>query len=68
MSDDTSGFEELIAWLKEQGHTPEEIKKIMDRVNHYEREMGTDSVMDSLAKGNFNLDTIIAEALNPSDE
>ena len=55
--------EALIAWLDQQGHSPEEIDKILERVRQYDREMNVDSVMESIANGSLNLQAIIDEAL-----
>ena len=41
--------------LRGQGHSEEEIAKILDHVRHYELEVRTDSVMDSIAGGTFDL-------------
>lgn len=53
----------LTEWLQKRGHTPDEIVKIMERVQRYDQEMNADSVMDSIGSGRLNLDAIIKEAL-----
>jgi len=54
--------------LRGQGHSEEEIAKILDHVRHYELEVRTDSVMDSIAGGTFDLDSIVKEALGGADD
>jgi len=63
MSDD-SQHEELIQWLKGEGHGEEDIAKIMDRVRQYDVETMHDSIMDSIAMGKIDLAKIIDEALS----
>ena len=63
MSTPEEEFPELVQLLKERGHSPEEIKKILARVRHYEKELQYDSVMDSIGAGRLNLDGLIREAL-----
>ena len=53
----------LIQWLKERGHTPEEIDKIMARVHQFDEKTQHDSVMDSIGAGRMNLDAFIKGAL-----
>jgi hypothetical protein len=53
----------LIEWLKDRGHTPEEIEKIMARVHVFDEETQHDSVMDSIGAGRMNLDAFIKDAL-----
>ncbi len=60
---DQSPQEALVAWLQQKGHSPEEIDKILERLSQYDREMNVDSVMDSIAHGSFDLQSIIDEAL-----
>ena len=56
-------FQRFVEWLKQKGHSAEEIVKILAKVKQYDREMNVDSVMDSIAGGSFNLQAIIDEAL-----
>ena len=56
----------LIDWLKQKGHSAEEIDKILAKVKQYDRETNVDSVMDSIAGGSFDLQSIIDEALGES--
>lgn len=58
---------ELAGLLAEKGHTPEEIQKIVARVQKYDSELRLDSVMDSIAGGRFDLSAMIAEALKDPD-
>jgi hypothetical protein len=56
----------LVDWLKQKGHSEEEIEKILARLKKYDRETNVDSVMDSIAHGSFDLQSIIDEALGDS--
>ena len=56
-------YEELIAYLRNEGHSEVDIDKIMVRVRQYEFETQHDSVMDSIGAGTFDLAAIIKEAL-----
>jgi hypothetical protein len=60
-------YEELIAYLRNEGHSEVEIDKIMVRVRQYEFETQHDSVMDSIGAGTFDLATIIKEALGEAE-
>jgi hypothetical protein len=60
-------YAELIAYLRNEGHTEVEIDKIMARVRKYELETQHDSVMDSIGAGTFDLAAIIKEALAEAD-
>ena len=60
-ADDTE--QSLIEWLTQRGHTPDDIEKILKRLRQYDREMNVDSVMDSIGKGSFDLQSIIDEVL-----
>jgi hypothetical protein len=60
---DKSPENALIDWLKQKGHSAEEIDKILAKVIQYDRETNVDSVMDSIAGGSFDLQSIIDEAL-----
>ena len=62
----TERYADLVAWLKESGYTEPDIALIIGQVEQYEQRMGLDSVMDSLADGNFDLNAIIEEALKKS--
>lgn len=54
---------QLIVWLENQGHTSEEIEKILAKVAEYDKQTVHESVFDSIETGKFNLAEIIEEAL-----
>ncbi|MBX7165170.1 MAG: hypothetical protein K1X74_02360 [Pirellulales bacterium] len=58
---------EIVAHLTEQGYTAPQIIKIMEKVAEYDRRIVRDSVLDAIAEGSFNLDSIIREALNDDE-
>ncbi len=55
--------QELVEWLREQGHNPNEIEKILAKVAEYDAQTLHESVFDSINRGHFDLSTIIKEAL-----
>ena len=55
--------QELVEWLREQGHTPPEIEKILAKVAEYDARTLHESIFDSINRGDFNVETIIREAL-----
>lgn len=54
---------QLIAWLENQGHTEEEIEKILAKVDQYDAKTVQESIFDSIESGAFNIQAIIDEAL-----
>jgi type 1 glutamine amidotransferase len=59
---------ELVAWLTHRGHSPEEIAKILQRVAEYDAQTVSESIFDSIDKGDFNLAALIEEALGRSGQ
>ena len=57
--------EEVIKWLEERGHTPEEIAKIQARLAAYDEIVVRDALFDATASGSFDINSIIKEALKP---
>ena len=49
-------------------YSDEEIQKIVAQIRKYDDDTRHDSIMDSVAKGTFNLAAIIEKALTESDE
>lgn len=54
---------ELTTWLKERGHSTEEIAKILTKVAEYDSQTVRESIFDSIDSGDFNISAIIDEAL-----
>jgi hypothetical protein len=54
---------ELVEWLREQGHSPQEIDKILAKVAEYDARTMHESIFDSINRGDFDVGTIIREAL-----
>jgi hypothetical protein len=54
---------ELVAWLTERGHSPEEIGKILAKVDEYDAGTISESIFDSIDRGDFDISAIIKEAL-----
>lgn len=54
---------ELVAWLHERGHSPEEVAKILAKVAEYDAQTVSESIFDSIDKGEFNIAGLIDEAL-----
>jgi hypothetical protein len=56
-------YDELVEYLRSEGHSQGEIDKILLRVAQYERETQLDSLMDSIGNGSLDLAGLIKEAL-----
>lgn len=54
---------ELVAWLSERGHPPDEIAKILAKVADYDARTINESIFDSIDAGDFDLSSLIKEAL-----
>ena len=54
---------QLVAWLEDQGHTAEQIQRILAKVAEYDAKTVHESVFDSISSGTLGLDKIIEEAL-----
>ena len=54
---------ELIKWLQSQGHTEQQIQRILDKVAEYDQQMMHESIFDSIDSGDFDLASLIDEAL-----
>ena len=54
---------QLVAWLEDQGHTEEQIQKILAKVAEYDAKTVHESVFDSISSGTLGLDKLIEEAL-----
>jgi hypothetical protein len=55
---------ELVAWLKEQGHTPAEIEKVMAKVADYDAQTVRESIFDSINSGAVDIAEFVREALS----
>lgn len=51
----------LIDWLKERGHSDEEVAHILGRLNAYDELTTADALMDAIARGEVDLDAIVQE-------
>lgn len=63
MAEAKRAFPELVAYLKENGYSDQDIDKILDGVRQYDQRIGLDTVMESIASGAFDLNAVIEEAL-----
>lgn len=54
---------QLVTWLAEQGHTADEVAKILTKVEDYDRRTAHQSIFDALDAGEVDLGQIIREAL-----
>ena len=54
---------ELIQWLKSRGHNDHEITLILAKVAEYDRQTISESIFDSIDSGDFDIATLIDEAL-----
>lgn len=60
-------YVQLADFLRERGHTESEITRIVAKVKEYEEHTQLNSVMDSVASGHLDLNTLISEALGKGD-
>lgn len=65
--------EELVTWLTERGHTPDEIAKILDKVAEYDARTIKESIFDSISDMTFSeiekfLDEALQKPLHPAPE
>ncbi len=61
-------YRELADYLQSQNFTEEEIGRIIARVEEYDLDTRVDSIMDSVASGEMNLQSVIDEALKDTAE
>ena len=54
---------ELEKWLKDRGHDPEEIARILEKVRQYEKQMQHDSLMNSIGAEHLDFNELIRQAL-----
>ena len=54
---------ELVAWLTERGHSPEEIAKILAKLAEYDAQTTHESIFDSIETGDFDIAAAIKAAL-----
>lgn len=59
---------ELIAWLAEQGHSPDQVAKILAKVAEYDARTINESIFDSIDTGDFDLSGLIKEALGEDNQ
>jgi hypothetical protein len=60
---DHDPFAELTDYLRAEGHSEDEIRRILLNVQKYELETQHDSIMDSIGNGTLDLAALIKEAL-----
>ncbi len=68
MSTPDPNHEELMEWLREQGHSPVAIRKILAKLEDYDAQTMHESVFDSINSGKFDIASIIQEALSDESE
>ena len=67
MSSTDPRHEELVTWLTEQGHSSEQIEKILAKLQEYDDQTMHESLFDSISSGKFDIASIIQEALGEQD-
>ena len=55
--------EEVVQWLRQRGHTPEEIEKIQAKLAAYDEMVVRDALFDAMNSGSFDINMVIKEAL-----
>lgn len=66
MTENDPRHQELIDWLKSQGHSDLQIGRILAKVAEYDNQTLHESIFDSIDTGDFDIASLIDEAL--SDE
>jgi len=61
MTDSGDLRQPLIDWLKERGHTDDEVAHILGRLAQYDQLSTADALMDAIASGEVDLDAIVQE-------
>ena len=61
--DSYSTFDELDEYLYKQGYSRTEIRKIIGKLEDYEKATVHDSIFDSLENGTFSLESVIRLSL-----
>jgi hypothetical protein len=56
---DSRVYDELIHYLRSEGHSQGEIDTILLRVRKYDRETRQDSIMDSIGNGTFDFAALL---------
>ena len=61
MSDSGDLRQPLIDWLKERGHSDDEVAHILSRLAEHDQLSTADAIMDAIASGEVDLDAIVQE-------
>lgn len=59
---------ELVDYLKRRGHSQGEVDQILANLQQRENDVLRQSIFDSIAAGNFDLEEIIKQALGDAPE
>ena len=54
---------EIEKWLAERGHSPDEIEKILERLDRFDAKVNRESIFDAMETGELDMDALIKEAL-----
>jgi hypothetical protein len=54
---------EIEKWLAERGHSPDDIEKILERLDRWDAQANRESVFDAMETGELDMDALIKEAL-----
>jgi len=68
MSDSDQSDETLAAYLRLRGYSDDDVQKIVQQLAEHDSDTARQSVFDSIEAGTFNLDLIIAQALQSDEE
>jgi hypothetical protein len=59
---------QLVAWLENQGHSEQEIERILAKVAEYDAQTVHEAIFGSIDSGAFNIHQVIEEALKQGDD
>jgi len=68
MAENDPRHQELIAWLSTQGHSELQIVRILAKVAEYDNRTLHESIYDSIDSGDFDIATLIDQALADEPE
>ena len=68
MTADDPRHHELVEWLKSQGHSDQQIQRILAKVEDYDSQTMHESIFDSIDSGDFDIASLIDEALADDEQ
>ncbi|HEV3023424.1 MAG TPA: hypothetical protein VGX76_13205 [Pirellulales bacterium] len=54
---------EISQWLADRGYSPQDVEKILQRLDSFDAKMNRDSLFDAMETGELDMDALIKDAL-----